>query len=467
MNGQQLKNSILQLAIKGKLVKQLDEEGIAEELVGSTNINSSEVPFEIPTSWKWVKLRDIGDWGAGATPSRSNPAYYGGNIPWLKTGDLNDNQILETSEYITEKALNETSVKLKPAGSILIAMYGATIGKLGILNMESTTNQACCACITNSYVFNKFLFYYLMSQRNSLIKIGSGGAQPNISKTKLINYSFPLPPYKEQVRIVNKIEDLLPKISKYDLLYKEVTELNKNFPRDLKKSILQYAIKGKLVLQNNTDEVANVLLKRLKDNKDNLIKEKIAKKEKTLSPIRKKEIPFEIPNSWEWVKLGEIGEWGAGATPSRSIPSYYGGNIPWLKTGDLNDDHILSATEYITESALENTSVKLKPPGSILIAMYGATIGKLGFLNIEATTNQACCACIPYPQVSNKFLFYYLMSQKASLIKISSGGAQPNISKTKLVNYLFPLPPYKEQVRIVEKIENLLQFVEKFNSNIV
>ena len=216
MNGQQLKNSILQLAIKGKLVKQLDEEGIAEELVGSTNINSSEVPFEIPTSWKWVKLRDIGDWGAGATPSRSNPAYYGGNIPWLKTGDLNDNQILETSEYITEKALNETSVKLKPAGSILIAMYGATIGKLGILNMESTTNQACCACITNSYVFNKFLFYYLMSQKASLIKISSGGAQPNISKTKLVNYLFPLPPYKEQVRIVEKIENLLQFVEKFN-----------------------------------------------------------------------------------------------------------------------------------------------------------------------------------------------------------------------------------------------------------
>ena len=107
------------------------------------------------------------------------------------------------------------------------------------------------------------------------------------------------------------------------------------------------------------------------------------------------DVPFEIPKSWEWVRLGSIGDWGSGATPSRTHPEYYGGNIPWLKTGDLNDGYIKSVPEFITDLALEKTSVRLNPVGSVLIAMYGATIGKLGILSIPATTNQACYACLP------------------------------------------------------------------------
>ncbi|WP_419844454.1 restriction endonuclease subunit S, partial [Actinobacillus pleuropneumoniae] len=178
------------------------------------------------------------------------------------------------------------------------------------------------------------------------------------------------------------------------------------------------------------------------------------------------EVPFEIPENWCWVRLGEIGNWGAGATPNRHEPKYYeNGTIPWLKTGDLNDGIITEIPEYITELAIEKTSVKLNPVGSVLIAMYGATIGKLGILNIEATTNQACCACIPYTGIYNKYLFYYLMSQKTELQKRSEGSGQPNISKEKIVNYLFPLPPLNEQKCIVEKIETLFSTLQNLSHN--
>ncbi|EFM99593.1 hypothetical protein appser12_20800, partial [Actinobacillus pleuropneumoniae serovar 12 str. 1096] len=160
------------------------------------------------------------------------------------------------------------------------------------------------------------------------------------------------------------------------------------------------------------------------------------------------------------------GNWGAGATPNRHEPKYYeNGTIPWLKTGDLNDGIITEIPEYITELAIEKTSVKLNPVGSVLIAMYGATIGKLGILNIEATTNQACCACIPYTGIYNKYLFYYLMSQKTELQKRSEGSGQPNISKEKIVNYLFPLPPLNEQKCIVEKIETLFSTLQNLSHN--
>ena len=160
------------------------------------------------------------------------------------------------------------------------------------------------------------------------------------------------------------------------------------------------------------------------------------------------EIPFEIPDSWEWVRLGYVGDWGSGATPSRTNSEYYNGNIPWLKTGDLNDGIITDIPESISELALEKTSVRLNPVGSILIAMYGATIGKLGILSIPATTNQACCACLPI-QICNKYLFYFLMANKVNFIKSAEGGAQPNISKEKIVSTLMPIPPLSEQHRIV------------------
>ncbi len=196
--------------------------------------------------------------------------------------------------------------------------------------------------------------------------------------------------------------------------------------------------------------------------RDNLPYEIVNGKERCIAD----EVPFEIPESWCWVRLGEIGNWGAGATPNRHEPKYYeNGTIPWLKTGDLNDGIITEIPEYITELAIEKTSVKLNPVGSVLIAMYGATIGKLGILNIEATTNQACCACIPYTGIYNKYLFYYLMSQKTELQKRSEGSGQPNISKEKIINYLFPLPPFNEQKRIVEKIETLFSTLQNLSKN--
>jgi len=163
----------------------------------------------LPQGWVECTLEDVGSWSSGATPSRSNKMYYqDGTIHWLKTGDLNDSYIDYIPEKITDLALKECSVRLNPKGSILIAMYGATIGKIGILNIPATTNQACCACVTYSGIHNKFLFYLLMSKKKSLQMKAEGGAQPNISKEKIINFPTLLPPTQEQIRIVQSIEKI-------------------------------------------------------------------------------------------------------------------------------------------------------------------------------------------------------------------------------------------------------------------
>ena len=241
----------------------------------------------------------------------------------------------------------------------------------------------------------------------------------------------------------------------------KMDDLHKRFPEDMKKSILQYAIQGKLVEQRLEEGTGAELYKQMQAEKQRLIKEKKIKKEKTLVEITDDEIPFDIPETWIWIRVGDVGSWGSGATPPRTNPAYYGGSIPWLKTGDLNDGFIKEVPEFITELALEKTSVRLNPVGSVLMAMYGATIGKLGILEIPVTTNQACCACIPYAGMYNKYLFYYLMSMRQTYIGMAEGGAQPNISKEKIVNSILPLPPLEEQHRIVAKLEEILPLCER------
>ena len=176
--------------------------------------------------------------------------------------------------------------------------------------------------------------------------------------------------------------------------------------KQLKQKILSLAISGKLVPQDPSDEPASELLKRIKAERESTVEKGRKKKATTDTSYYQQCPPFQLPQGWVWFKLGEIGKWRAGITPSRGRKDYYGGNIPWLKTGDLTDDYIYEVSEYITEKALEETSIKLNPKGSILIAMYGATIGKVGILTFESATNQACCACTEYENiVAQKYLF--------------------------------------------------------------
>ena len=345
MTPQELKNSILQLAIQGRLVEQRPEEGTAEELYRQIQwekaalvkagkikkekplpeITEEEVPFDIPEGWKWERVGNIGSWSAGATPTRTNSDYYGGDVPWLKTGDLNDSYVTEIPETITKLALEKTSVRLNPVGSVLMAMYGATIGKLGILAVEATTNQACCACIPYNGIYNKYLFYYLMANRIRFIKMGEGGAQPNISKDKIVNSLIAIPPLAEQKRIVAKIEELLPYIDRYEKAWSRLEDFNKRFPTDMQKSILQLAIQGKLVPQHPEEGTGEALYQQIQAEKQSLIRSGKLKKEKTLPEITPDEIPFEIPESWMWVRFGNLGSYkkgpfGSALTKSMFVP---------------------------------------------------------------------------------------------------------------------------------------------------
>ena len=446
---------------------------------------ADEVPFEIPESWEWCRVGDLFSNMTGLSYKKEQLSAKSDNMVRVLRGGNIDNEsynlknddVFISAEYVKPTLLLKKNYMITPAVSSL-----EHIGKIALIecDYENVVVGGFVLMLVphlSNDVLSKYLLYAFATKthrdncRNITHK--SGQAFYNISREKLMNLPVPLPPLSEQNRIVKKVEELLPDIKKYNELDQISEALNSYFPEQLKKSILQYAVQGKLVPQDPADEPASALLERIRIEKEQLIKSGKIKRDKHESVVFRRdnsyyervdgierciddEIPFEIPDSWVWVRLGNIGEWGSGATPSRAKSEYYNGTIPWLKTGDLNDGYITYIPETITNLALAETSVKLNPVGSVLIAMYGATIGKLGILQLPATTNQACCACVPFTGVYNKFLFYFLMSQKAAFIKRGEGGAQPNISKEKIVATLMPLPPKSEQYRIVEKVNDIL-----------
>lgn len=231
--------------------------------------------------------------------------------------------------------------------------------------------------------------------------------------------------------------------------------------KKLRELILDLAVRGKLVPQDSGDEPASELLKKIAEEKARLIKAGEIKKQKKLSEINAKEIPFALPENWKWIKLGNIGDWGAGSTPNRKNPDFYEGKMPWFKSGELNDnEHLSTSIETVTEEALECCSLRICKPDDVLLAMYGATIGMLAILNNIATTNQAVCACTCYSGVFNRYLFLMLKAWRRQFTGQGAGGAQPNISKVKIINTIAPLPPLAEQHRIVAKLDELMSLCD-------
>lgn len=484
MTPEQLKASILQLAIQGKLVEQRAEEGTGEELYQQIQANldaisevqtkkknkilpnkilpieEKDIPFDIPETWRWVRLGTIGYTNIGLTYRPKDQTMDG--VIVLRSSNIQNGKMVY--EDIVKVNMEIPDNKMCKVGDILICARNGSkrlVGKSAIVDKAGMSFGAFMAIFRS--VCNQYIIHVINSAyfRNSLLGDTGTTTINQITQDMLKNSLVPLPPLAEQKRIVAKIEELLPLIDRYAVAYEKLEQFNAKFPEDMKKSILQSAIQGKLVEQRPEEGTGAELYKQMQAEKQRLIKEKKIKKEKTLVEITDDEIPFDIPETWIWIRVGDVGSWGSGATPPRTNPAYYGGSIPWLKTGDLNDGFIKEVPEFITELALEKTSVRLNPVGSVLMAMYGATIGKLGILEIPVTTNQACCACIPYAGMYNKYLFYYLMSMRQTYIGMAEGGAQPNISKEKIVNSILPLPPLEEQHRIVAKLEEILPLCER------
>jgi len=236
--------------------------------------------------------------------------------------------------------------------------------------------------------------------------------------------------------------------------------------KQLRQAILDLAVRGKLVLQDPKDEPASELLKRIAKEKARLVQAGEARKAE-IDPANSEGMPFFVPSNWVWTRLGSIGDWGSGSTPPRGNSELYGGSVPWFKSGELNDNRVLAGSEEtVTQLAIDKGSFRLNKPGDVLLAMYGATIGKVAILAESAVTNQAVCGCTPFAGVDNQFLFLFLLSQREQFHSASEGGAQPNISKVKIVWTPFPLPPLAEQYRIVAKVDALMALCDQLETSL-
>jgi type I restriction enzyme S subunit len=404
------------------------------------------VPFEVPSSWVWTTLSEVGTWQSGGTPSRSNKSYYGGNIPWLKTGDLNDGLISNIPESITEEAVANSSAKINPTGSVLIAMYGATIGKLGILTFPATTNQACCACIEYEVVAQMYLFYFLLSQRTAFIEKGGGGAQPNISKEIIVNTYIPLPPLSEQHRIVAEIKKWFTLI---DQIEQGKTDLQTTI-KQTKSKILDLAIHGKLAPQDPNDEPAIELLKRI--NPD-------------FTPCDNGH-SRKFPQSWCSVTVNDVCSIIGGVSYNKAdiqdtgIRVLRGGNIQNGKVIDCFDDVFIPLSYQNNDNQVQHGDI-------IVVASTGSQtlIGKTGFADRDIPKTQIG-AFLRIVRLKQKALSSYIRlifqtdDYKGYIRNVAKGSNINNVKNAHLQNYQIYLPPLEEQQRIVQKIEELFSVLD-------
>ena len=445
---------------------------------GEVKCIDDELPYSLPCGWEWCRMGSIGEWGAGATPAKGNIEYYNGNILWLRTGELNNDVVYDTEIKVTEKALKECSLRLNKIGDVMIAMYGATIGKVAIVGKEMTTNQACCAC-TPIGIFNWYLFYFLMGSQLDFIKKGEGGAQPNISREKLIAHLIPVPPIEEQHRIVDQIREVLPYVERYDHSQIEQNLLNKSIKPKFRKSILQEAIQGKLVFQDPNDEPASILLQRIKEEKLRLVKEgKLKKKDVFDSTIfrgddnkyfEKKgketiciddEIPFEIPLSWEWCRLGTITSiYGGKRIPVGCKLSTIDTGHKYIRVSDMKNGTVnLSDIHYISDDVYQQIKAYIISKDDLYITVAG-TIGRIGEVPIELDNANLTenADKIVFSQINKKFLMYALQSEyvQSQIKDCTTKVGQPKLAIKRIQDLLIALPPVQEQKRIVNMITTI------------
>ena len=510
MTPTQLRNSILQAAITGCLVPQTESDGTAEQLLqqienekrrlidernatriaaaraaGKSDaeikriklekytapepVNPEDFPFEIPDSWRWVRIGDIFSMQAGKTITASEltdqnkngfyPCYGGNGLRGYIAKYNND------GEYA------------------LVGRQGALCGNINYANGKFWATEHCVVV----YPYNKNMtakFIGLFLQQLNLNQYATSTAQPGLSVQKVLTTFFPLPPLAVQHRIVSKLEELLPLVEEYGSAQGELDALNAALPDKLKKSLLQQAITGNLVAQDPAEGTAEQLLQQIEDEKRRLIDERNAAKiaaaraagksdaeikkiklEKYTAPkpVNPEDFPFDIPESWRWVRIGDICEVVRGGSPRPAgSPLFYDGNIPFLKVADITKDeniYVEFAENSIKEAGLSKT--RLVKSGTLLLTNSGATLGVPKITTFDTTFNDGIAAFLDLKDEIKLYCYYFLKAYTSKFRGINQGTGQPNLNTDIIQLTLLPLPPLAEQRRIVAKLEEMFEEIDR------
>ena len=398
----------------------------------------------LPKGWVKTALDNIATWGAGGTPKRTEESYYGGEIPWIKTGDLGPKWLKSSSETITLSGLNNSSAKLFKKGSVAIAMYGATIGKTSILDIDAATNQACAVGKPfEGVTTSKFLYYLLNNEKQRFIDQGKGGAQPNISQTVIRNHEVAIPSLEEQQRIVSKVEDLLGQVTTIQNRLNQLPEIINQF----RQSVLAAAVSGQLTeewRQRNCEyDTPEITRSDVSD----------------ASNVFDKTKGLKIPKTWRWERFLDLGLISGGGTPKKSESKYWGGDIPWVSPKDMKTDYIGQAQDSITREGLDNSSTKLIPAQSILFVVRGMILAHSFPVAINVnpvTINQDMKAITPINVVEAEYLVFVLMYKKNQFVHLagSSTHGTKRLESKHYFNVAIPVPPQEEQKKIVRQIKS-------------
>lgn len=367
-------------------------------------------------TWKMVPLKDIGTWYGGGTPSKSNPDFWnGGTIPWLSPKDMGGDVLLATKDHITEAAISGSSVKRLPANSVAMVVRSGILEHTfpsAIVPFQTTLNQDMKAVSARPDVEPKWLAWGIKAFERTILRScrKAGTTVASIDTKRLQEFRLPVPSIEEQHHIMGLIEAYLSRL-----------------------------------------DVANSSL--------GLTRRKIS----TAQSEYLRKFFSDLDN--ERTTLGKVASWGSGGTPKSKTPAFYeNGNIPWVNSGDLNDGPVYDAPKKITEVGLKSSSAKWVPQNSVLVAMYGATIGKTGITRKAVTTNQAVAFANPNTSIiTPEYLFWYLRSQSQLLAAAGQGGAQPNISQTVLKAWPIPIPSLQRQHEVVTQAENLFSSFNMLN----
>ncbi|MCU4666999.1 restriction endonuclease subunit S [Bacillus paralicheniformis] len=487
MNAEDLKNSILQLAIQGKLVEQREEEGTAQELIEQIKeekdklIKAGKIPkernlpiiseeekiFELPNNWQYVRVQDIASYitdyvanGSFATLKKNTKTFKTKNYAlFVRTMDLTSNFKGECS-YIDKSSYDFLGKSKLYGGELILPNIGGSIGKAFLMPDMNMPMSLAPNSIMIKFLYpimNKFFSFVIQSPYGAtfLRNTKGGTATPKFSKTELRNMVILLPPLGEIVRIVAKIEELMPYVDKYDQAYSEVEELNKKFPEDMQKSILQYAIQGKLVEQREEEGTAEELFQKIQEEKKKLVKEGKIKKTKALPVITEDEIPFDIPDNWKWVRLGEVFDIIMGQSPKGT--SVFEGN----EGIEFHQGKVFFGEDYLQNSNQStNKPTKVVEPNTVLLCVR-APVGIVNITERKICIGRGLCGINTLVGIDPKFVMHTLRAFKNEFIKKATGTTFVAITGEVVKNQLYPLPPLEEQKRIVAKIEELLPYTKK------
>jgi type I restriction enzyme S subunit len=528
-----LRALILELAVRGKLVAQdaIDEpasvllERIAAEKAELVKqgkikkpkklpeISEDEKPFELPEGWEWAQINELSKQVTDGV--HHTPKYLENGVPFISVKDINGKTIeFDDCKYISEEQHLDINKRCNPEkGDILLCRIG-TLGRATIVDTELPFS------LFVSVGLLKFFQNELLPQYTHLAlhspcllnqyeQIKAGGSHTNkLNLTDIPKLLIPIPSLSEQHCIVAKVDELMALCDQLEAQTEtsldthqtlvtvlldtlvnspNAEELTENWMRisghfdtlftteqsidQLKQTILQLAVMGKLVPQDPNDEPASELLKRIAAEKEELVKQKKIKKQKPLPPISDDEKPFELPKGWECERVGTFCLVGTGATPSRSNSAYWSSaQYNWVSSGETSKLYISDTNEKISELAVKETNVTVYPTGTLIVAMYGQgkTRGQVSELLHPAGTNQACAAI----QLVEKDIFHkdyvklFFLKSYNELREFAAGGAQPNLNVAKVANTIVPIPPLSEQHRIVAKVDQIMAICDQLKAQL-